>query len=646
MVMSLSTMMSAVQDSPVFAVAQEILVLAVFFTSFVLWRKVNSKNPKSQKCRPVSTCQPQAQAISGAHPAQKSLKEAFATQGGRTENADEGRLHHVLEQGSRPTVQPQSRATEQQMLKLLEQREFTRALNMYRACERDGRDRHFTNEELFSAFIQSAIRVGKIDVLERMLRAMRRNGILPSLKFWQTTLKMLSSRKHFNACISTHVLFARQIPADKVVYSCLINAALECNSPELAAQMLDRYGEADIDAKDYVLHFRTYVALGDVDTAEAVFKKLGTEVSTLMLNLLLLTCVNMKQPDRALVLLQEAHTLEAGENIVDAVSYNTVIKGFAQSSKPTKCFECLHEMRAKGLEPDDITFGTLLDVCIAGSNIGGAYEVVDLLAGSDRKMDTVMCTLFIKGLVRANCLPKAIELYEQMRQREGASPDIVTYSVLIKACIDGHDLDRALCLLEDLRSAGRTPDDIILTHLLEGCRHAGNHVLGKKLFAEMVDSGIKPSEYTLITMVKLHGRCGAHEEAHDLVANWEARYGAKPSVIHFTCLMSGCLRTKSYDRAWVAYELMCQNGVRPDETTVATLLPGMVVAQQWDKCLLLVRQSLKAPNPITLPSDTLNSALSQMQAAGGLGRYAEQMQELMKGANIPITARSSAKRVS
>jgi len=149
MVMSLSTMMSAVQDSPVFAVAQEILVLAVFFTSFVLWRKVNSKNPKNQKCRTVLTCQAQNHATPGAFAAQKSLKEAFATQGSRTDSADEGRLHHVLEQGSRPTVQPQSRATEQQMLKLLEQREFTRALNMYRACERDGRDRHFTNEELF-----------------------------------------------------------------------------------------------------------------------------------------------------------------------------------------------------------------------------------------------------------------------------------------------------------------------------------------------------------------------------------------------------------------------------------------------------------------------------------------------------------------
>ena len=52
------------------------------------------------------------------------------------------------------------------------------------------------------------------------------------------------------------------------------------------------------------------------------------------------------------------------------------------------------------------------------------------------------------------------------------------------------------------------------------------------------------AEYTLITMVKLHGRYGAHEETHELAANWEACHGAKPSVTHFTCLMSGCLRTE------------------------------------------------------------------------------------------------------
>merc|ERR1719174_3405264 len=128
--------------------------------------------------------------------------------------------------------------------------------------------------------------------------------------------------------------------------------------------------------------------------------------------------------------------------------------------------------------------------------------------------------------------------------------------------------------------AGHTPDDIILTHLLEGCRYVNNHDLGKKLFKDMLATGVKPSEFTLIGMVKLHGRCGAHEEAYQLVASWEKEHGFKPSVIHYTCLMSGCLRTKNYDQAWQAFKLMQESGITPDETTLATLLPGMVAAQQ------------------------------------------------------------------
>merc|ERR1719399_1168209 len=230
-------------------------------------------------------------------------------------------------------------------------------------------------------------------------------------------------------------------------------------------------------------------------------------------------------------------------------------------------------------------------MCIADNDMTAANEIINLLVHGDRPVDTVMCTLFIKGLVRAQKLPKAMELYEEMKRRngQGAKPDIVTYSVLIKAFVDGHDLERALLMVEDLTEAGHTPDDIILTHLLEGCRYVGNHALGKRLFEDMLAAGVRPSEFTLITMVKLHGRCGAHNEAYQLVATWEKQHGLKPSVIHYTCLMSGCLRTKNYDQAWQAYELMIEMNVLPDETTMATLIPGMVAAQQWDRTIQLIK---------------------------------------------------------
>jgi len=468
-------------------------------------------------------------------------------------------------------------------------------------------------------------------------------------------LKMLSSRKHFDVCLTIYSIFGRSLPADKIIFSCLINGALESGAADRAAAMLDRYREAGLDPKDHVLLFRTFVAMNDVDAAEKVFRALGEQMTSLMLNLLLLTCVNTKQPDRALDHLHEARALQESraskisadsqesEPIVDVVSYNTVIKGFAQSGMLPRCFDCLHEMRSYNLEPDDVTFGTLLDLCIADNDMSAANEVVDLLVRGDRPVDTVMCTLFIKGLVRAQKLPKAVELYEEMKRRNcaGARPDIVTYSVLIKAFVDAHDLERALRMVEDLTAAGHTPDDIILTHLLEGCRYVGNHALGKRLFEDLLAAGVKPSEFTLITMVKLHGRCGAHDEAYQLVANWEKRHGAKPSVIHYTCLMSGCLRTKNYDQAWQAYKLMMDMKVQPDETTMATLFPGMVAAQHWERVLTLARQALKSATPISMAPETLNNALSQMRLASGQALHADQLQTMMQEAYVRVTARNA-----
>lgn len=272
--------------------------------------------------------------------------------------------------------------------------------------------------------------------------------------------------------------------------------------------------------------------------------------------------------------------------------------------------------------------------------MGAANEIVNLLMQGDRPVDTVMCTLFIKGLVRAQKVPKAFELYEEMKRRniDGAKPDIVTYSVLIKASVDMHDLEKALQLVEDMVSSGQVPDDIILTHLLEGCRYVGNHALGKKLFDDMLAAGVKPSDFTLITMVKLHGRCGAHDEAFQLVANWEKQHALKPSVIHYTCMMSGCLRTKSYDQAWLAYKLMLDMNVQPDETAMATLLPGMVAAQHWERVMTLVKSSLNTPTPISIAAETLNNALSQLRAAPGQSHHVDELQILMQGAGIRITA--------
>jgi pentatricopeptide repeat protein len=534
------------------------------------------------------------------------------------------------------------------MLRLLEMKEFTRALNHWRALEREGHDSQFTDEKFYAEFLQSACRVGKTDVCERLLQTMKKNGMIPSVGFWQSLLKMFSSRRLYTVCLQAYDLFRELIPADRVAYSCLINAALECNQAREAVNMLQRYREADLDVKDYILFFRAYTAAGDLNGVVRTFRELKGRTTTLMLNLLLLTFVNEKKTEDALTYLKEAkvYEQESGSRMIDTVSYNTLIKGFAELEKPERCFDVLQDMRSHGLEPDDVTFGSLLDVCIADNDINKAHTVIETLMHGDRPMDTIMCTLFIKGFVRVGNLAKAVELYEHMKMNESAAqPDVVTYSVLVKALVESRNMERALLLVEDMVQAGHQPDDIILTHLLEGCRHIGNQPLGKKLFEDMLARGVKPSEFTLMTLVKLNGRCGMLTEARELIETWESQHGQRPTVIHYTCLMSGCIRAKDFQAAWDAYELMCKHGVLPDETTFATMIPGMANAKRWENVLTLATRAVQFASGPALPADALNAALAAMLNVGQVRPHAQRLYSLMQRAHIPVTVRNAQRRL-
>jgi len=631
--LSFADMSSAVSGT-IGAVSQELIVLGIFLLSYATWYHLGLLKRRSRAAQKLIV-------VDGS--GSGTPKKYSPRQG-------EQSIQKVVRSSKQDA---NTQAAEAQMLQHLEQHEFTRALNFYRTLCRDesrGSEHHFS-EHFYVTFIESAARVGKTDVVERLLRAVRNSSLSPSHDFWRRVLKMLSSRKLFSTCLFVDVLFQGQLPVEKVVWSCLVNAALEVGKPERAASMLKQYQKADIIVKDHVLFFRTYLALKDVDAAEAMFNKLGAHTSSLMLNHLLLTCVNTGQPQRGLRLLHQAHGLEdeagaAAGTLVDTISYNTVIKGLVQSGALSECFKCLREMIARSLKPDDVTFATILDVCIEESNFAAIGEIVNLSMEGEYQVGTVMYTLFIKGLVKANCLPKALELCEEMKRKAGTRPDVITYSVLIKALVDQHELDKALELVEDMKTAGHAPDDIILTHLLEGCRYAGNYQLGKKLFTDMLAQGVKPSEFSLVTMLKLLGRVGAHQEAHDLVAGWEAAHGHKPSVIHYTCLMSGCLRRKHYSLAWAAFELMKTSGVKPDGTAFSTLLPGMVAAQSWDRVVTLAKEALASPSKHSIPPETLSSALAHMHATDGHSKQAAELGELLQKAGMSLAPRrlQSARR--
>merc|ERR1719198_1761607 len=90
---------------------------------------------------------------------------------------------------------------------------------------------------------------------------------------------------------------------------------------------------------------------------------------------------------------------------------------------------------------------------------------------------------------------------------QGAKPNIITYSTMLKGHCQSGDVQSGFKILEQIRKDPvLKPDEIMYNSLLDGC--AQNNLVedGLRLLEEMQSAGVEPTNYTLSVLVKLMNR--------------------------------------------------------------------------------------------------------------------------------------------
>merc|ERR1719353_1479442 len=394
--------------------------------------------------------------------------------------------------------------------------QFTRALRLYRDLVKSGRDKEIHDEAFYTALVESSIRVGKADVAEQVIVRMHENGMVPSVQFLQSLLKLFAARKNFAECLRAWELFEPK--PDQVIYSCLTLAAAETSNAALCREFLARSAaNFELSGRDVLpllrLHARKRDHAGAAEDLRDIFRK-GWEVEAIVLNTVLAVCVHAPDMEVMEDLVRETKEYEQkrGVAVLDIVSYNTLIKSAARRGDVHKGFELLDMIQAAKLEADDVTFSTLLDVCIDREEHELASQALDRMCDSGVKMNCVLLTTLMKGFIRSHHLDmgKALQILEDMLQNQCDVDDVV-FTHLIEGCCQVSNLALAEKLFKDMLSAQISPSVYTLTAMVEGCCQVSNLALAEKLFKDMLSAQISPSVYTLTAMVKVYGKCGQSE---------------------------------------------------------------------------------------------------------------------------------------
>jgi len=525
---------------------------------------------------------------------------------------------------------------------------FTRALRLYRDMVKNGNDLTIVDEAFYMVMVESAIRVGKRDVAIEVLKRMHTNGMVPSLGFLQSVLKLLCARKFYQECTTVFELF--EPSDDQVVYSCLSLAAAENNDTVNAKKFLDLNTKFfSVSGRDYLPYLRALNRLGKweeaVETLHQMLDK-QLEVDPVCLNTVISACVDAGEHDAVDRVATEVieHQKKHGMVIMDIVSYNTRLKAAARNRDIRKCFSILDEINSAQLVADDVTFSTLLDVCIDEDDHEMASLALEQMSESGVTMNCVLLTTMIKGFVRTKNLSKAMALFDTMRgETSVVKPDMITYSILIKAHCDAGDMTEALRLLEAMLQDGNDVDDVVFTHLIDGCSQTQNHVLAEKLWNDMFQSGIKPSLFTIIAIVRVWCRAGLCERAWHLITTMEERFGKKPTLVLYTTLISGLFRQKNCKDAMTAYYRAIEE-FETDGQLMNIVLVGLADAKKYDELVQISREAAEK-KPARLRIESFGYSLNSLLAARELD-IARKYYEMLQENRVEVTVANLEKRLN
>jgi pentatricopeptide repeat protein len=372
----------------------------------------------------------------------------------------------------------------------------------------------------------------------------------------------------------------------------------------------------------------------EIDRALALLKRVGpetlqskdndnTRLHEVLFNSMLDACVNARDLTR---MAEVFGMMRECQVPVSAVTFGTLIKAFGQAARLDRCEDVWGEMRRAKVVPTAVTYGCYIDACIRNGNMEHAIRVFNEMGPDNCKPNTVIYTSLIRGYARFQQPDAALALYKDMQLRRvecssltfnsvldvvarhipdpsemtsvlndmkaaRISPDIVTYSILIKASCTAGNLENAMSLFEQLKREGLVLDEIAFNSLLNGCSKNNKVGYAENVFAAMRELKVRPSNVTFSILVKMYGRAKMLDKAIGILDLMQQEYQEKPNLHVYTCLIQACVQNMQVKRGWDLFHQMQDSGVEPDGVTYGTLIHGCVYGNKFDCAMQLVKRA-------------------------------------------------------
>ena len=278
------------------------------------------------------------------------------------------------------------------------------------------------NDSIFNIFIECCSKNEKLEELRFFYYEMLSINIKPSLLTFNLTIEaFIKSRQFEDAWKVYNDMTKYSQEPDTFTYTTLFKSVKD--------SVLINYLEKAINILEIIIETKQ-------------------KPEIILINVLLDSCFSLKEINLADTIFKKVNNKYY--NITpDIITFNTYIKGCAQSIQYEKAFEAF-KLIPIVTSPNDVTINTMIDICVrAGDNEKKKY-FINLLGEYEIKPDNFTYSTIIKGMNnKNNSLSEAFQLFDIAKKYNRA--DEILYNCIMDACLRFGDIDKMLIVFEEMK---------------------------------------------------------------------------------------------------------------------------------------------------------------------------------------------------
>merc|ERR1719337_423574 len=158
----------------------------------------------------------------------------------------------------------------------------------------------------------------------------------------------------------------------------------------------------------------------------------------------------------------------------DVVTYSTIVKGFCNAGNLDRALKVLDDMKANGkYAPDEVMYNSLLSGCAKEHRPDEALQLLNDMKKSGVAPSNYTLSMLVKLMGRCKRLNQAFSIIEDLSREYGLKVNIRVYTCLIQACFNNRQATKAVALHDQILKEGLLPDEMTYSALVKGCLQSG-----------------------------------------------------------------------------------------------------------------------------------------------------------------------------